>query len=207
MTPQDYPELSAALCATCRLFGERQWCLATSGNFSVRAAAERCLITQSGKDKSVLAPNDLMICDLDGGALDTALSPSAETALHTVLYRHDAAIGAVLHTHSVAATVVSRTADAALEITGFEMQKAFPGVGSHEQTLSIPVLDNSQDMQRLAGQLQRRLATGAMALPAFLVRGHGLYAWGRTLREAQRHVEGLEFLLRCLWQERLAAAR
>jgi methylthioribulose-1-phosphate dehydratase len=37
----------------------------------------------------------------------------------------------------------------------------------------------------------------------FLVRGHGLYAWGETLAAAKRHVEGLEFLLSCLWQERL----
>ena len=207
MTPQTFPELSAALCATCHLFGERQWCLATSGNFSVRVAPERCLITQSGKDKSTLSPDDLMICDLAGRALVATLQSSAETALHTCLYRHDGEIGAVLHTHSVAATVVSRAVDAVVEIDGLEMQKALRGVSSHEQALSIPVLENTQDMPQLAGELERRLAAGDIPLPAFLVRGHGLYAWGRTLGEAQRHVEGLEFLLQCLWQERLATTQ
>jgi methylthioribulose-1-phosphate dehydratase len=30
---------------------------------------------------------------------------------------------------------------------------------------------------------------------AFLLRGHGLYTWGRDLPEAKRHVEILEFLM------------
>ena len=44
-------------------------------------------------------------------------------------------------------------------------------------------------------------------VPGFLIRGHGLYAWGRDIAEARRHVEGLEFLLSCLWQQALAGSR
>jgi methylthioribulose-1-phosphate dehydratase len=35
------------------------------------------------------------------------------------------------------------------------------------------------------------------------VSGHGLYAWGKDLAEARRHVEGFEFLFACAWQEKL----
>ncbi len=40
-------------------------------------------------------------------------------------------------------------------------------------------------------------------LPGLLVAGHGLYAWGNSLEEAQRHVEILEFLFSVLLQKKL----
>ena len=195
-----------ALCRVARLFGERQWCLATSGNFSLRIDARHCLITQSGKDKSVLDPGDLMLCDLDGNALDRALRPSAEAALHTALYRQDARIGAVLHTHSVTSTVLSRALADDLVIRGFEMQKGVSGVRSHEDSVTIALFENTQDMDALATAVIGRLGAGTLTAPGFLVRGHGLYAWGADLAEAQRHIEGFEFLLACAWQERQAAS-
>lgn len=199
------PEQAAALCRVGRLFGERQWCLATAGNFSLRADARHCLITQSGKDKSSLSPGDLMLCDLDGTAIDARLRPSAEAALHTALYRQDPAIGAVLHTHSVTSTVLSRSLAEDLSISGFEMQKAIRGLRSHEETLKLALFENTQDMDGLAASVVGRLGSGKLSAPGFLVRGHGLYAWGADLGEAQRHIEGFEFLLACAWQERVAA--
>ncbi len=192
-----------ALCNVGRLFGERQWCLATGGNFSLRLDRARCLITRSGVDKAMLTVDDLMVCDLDGTPADASLKPSAETALHTCLYQLDDATQSVLHTHSVTSTVVSRTAGAEVVIRGFEMQKAINGVMSHEERLVIPVLENSQDISQLAGTMRERYALGHLRACGFLVRGHGLYAWGASLAAAQRHVEGLEFLLSCWWQERL----
>lgn len=192
------------LCAVCRLFGERQWCLATSGNFSARTDADNFLITQSGKDKSLLVPDDLMTCDMNGRPQLAHLRPSAETALHQCLYRHDENIRAVLHTHSVASTALSIRAGKSLSISGYEMQKAFTGITSHETAISLPVFDNTQDMAALASEVSAYLKTNTSHVPAFLIRGHGLYAWGRDLAEAKRHVEGAEFLLACLWQERLA---
>jgi methylthioribulose-1-phosphate dehydratase len=197
-------EIADKLCRLGRLFGERQWCLATSGNFSARVDASHCLITRSGTDKARLSREDLMICNLDGLPADATLRASAETPLHTCLYRHDPAIGAVLHTHSVTTTVLSRASRSRLKIRGFEMQKAFDGVRSHDESLTIAIFDNSQDMPALAAAVDRQLKEGSLAVPGFLVRGHGLYAWGKDLAAAQRHVEGLEFLLGCLWQERLA---
>ena len=203
MLAEHSTEAAEALCRLSRLFAERQWCLATSGNFSLRADASSCLITQSGKDKAKLGTDDLMICGLDGVPADERLKPSAETALHTCLYRLDEGIAAVLHTHSVAATVMSRAAGAEVEWNGFEMQKAIAGIASHDGWLVLPVFENTQEMTELAETVSRRAADGPLAVPGFLVRGHGLYAWGTSLAEAQRHVEGFEFLLACALQERL----
>ncbi len=203
MKPEDFPLQANALCEVCRLFGEREWCLATSGNFSVRLENNRCMITQSGRDKSRLSPDDLMICDLHGAAVDQQLKPSAETPLHTCLYELDAGIGAVLHTHSVAATLLSRRAGSELAISGFEMQKAFAGVTSHQDTLKLVVFDNDQDMAALATRVENAWADDVFSVPGFLIRAHGLTAWGSDLAAAKRHVEGFEFLLQCAWQELL----
>ena len=197
-------EQAEALCRLGRLFGDRQWCLATSGNFSLRVDASHCLITPSGADKARLSPEDLLLCALDGRPADATRTPSAETAVHTCLYRHDPAIGAILHTHSITTTVLSRAMTKSLEISGFEMQKALRGIRSHEDPVAILNFDNSQDMPALAAAVGKSLNDGSLATPGFLVRGHGLYAWGTDLPEAQRHAEALEFLLGCLWQERLA---
>jgi len=204
VTPTDFTIEADALCEVCRLFGERQWCSATSGNFSLRVEKDHCMITQSGKEKSRLSRDDLMICDLHGGALDNECNPSAETPLHTRLYSLDADIGAVLHTHSVTATVLSRASGSNLALSGYEMQKALSGGQSHEQSVDVVIFDNDQDMPALGKQVEKAWADGRFAVPGFLIRGHGLYAWGNSLGDAQRHVEGFEFLFACAWQEMLA---
>jgi methylthioribulose-1-phosphate dehydratase len=196
-----FASLAESLCDICHLFGERQWCLATSGNFSARIDSDHFMITQSGKDKSELTPEDLMICDMQGRPEERGLIPSAETALHLCLYRHDTGIGAVFHTHSVTATTLSRRAGGSVAITGYEMQKAFAGIRSHEASLAVPVFDNTQDMAALAKSLEAYLGNYPSHAPGFLIRGHGLYAWGKDVTEAQRHLEALEFLLSCVLQE------
>ncbi len=58
------------------------------------------------------------------------------------------------------------------------------------------MFENTQDMQALAQQLKADWAQLPLQW-GFLVRGHGLYAWGRDMAEAKRHLEGLEFLFAC----------
>jgi methylthioribulose-1-phosphate dehydratase len=85
------------------------------------------------------------------------------------------------------------TGEAGLLIEGYEMLKGLAGVTSHEHREFIPVLDNDQDMTRLAGRVGETLEQHPDA-HAFLLRRHGLYTWGATLADAERHIEILEFL-------------
>jgi len=204
MTPADYADIANNLCDVCHNFGERGWCRATSGNFSARIDDTHCLITQSGRQKSRLAIDDLMICGLDGSPANPKCRPSAETPLHNCLYQLDASIGAVLHTHSVSSTLLSKTSNGDITINGFEMQKALTGVTSHEDTLNVRVFENDQDMDALAALISDAWARNSFSVPGFLIAGHGLYAWGADIATAERHVEGFEFLFECLWQEKLA---
>ena len=49
--------------------------------------------------------------------------------------------------------------------------------------------------------ITRLLEAQSPLLPAFYIRGHGLYAWGPTIEAAEYVTEACEFLLSCAWEE------
>jgi methylthioribulose-1-phosphate dehydratase len=173
----------------------RGWVPATSGNFSIRLPSGHVSITASGKDKGSLSPHDIMEIDLEGVPQGLG-NPSAETALHLQLYRRDAHIGAVLHTHSLNDTLVSMAAADRVRIEGLELLKALSGIDTHETALDIPVFRNTQNMNQLAEDVEKYMCANKQG-HAYLIRGHGLYTWGKDLVEALQHLEALEFLLEC----------
>ena len=170
---------------------------ATSSNFSMRLDDRHAAITVSGRDKGRLSDADIMVVDFEGRAVGSAHRPSAETLLHTQLYRRFAEIGCVLHTHSVVQTVASRVHAAAGEVRleGYELLKAFQGNTTHDDAIDLPVLPNSQDMPTLAAQVDSLLDHRCMW--GYLIEGHGLYAWGADMPMARRHLDAFEFLLAC----------
>ena len=176
----------------------RGWTPATSSNFSMRINEDTIAVTISGRDKGALGPTDVMAVALDGKPLDPDLRPSAETALHLQIYRRLPGTGAVLHTHSHNQTVASRLfADAGvISLHGWELQKAVTGYTSHDTRLDLPVFPNSQAMRDIEARVDSWLDAGK-PLYAYLIEGHGLYTWGRSMPEARRHLEALEFLLAC----------
>ena len=181
-------------------FHSRGWSLSTSSNYSVVLSCEplRLLVTTSGKDKSRLRESDFVVVGDDGRSIiQTDECPSAETLLHVVLARQPG-VGAVLHTHSVWATLVSdwRHESGFVPLSGYEMLKGLEGVKTHESAIDVPIFDNTQDIPALAAEVDRWLRDGKSSpRHGFLIHRHGLYTWGRDLAEARRHVEALEFLL------------
>jgi len=178
-----------------RRMDQRGWVPATAGNISVRLGAERIAITRSGGHKGFLDAHSVIEVDLNGQVLTPDAKPSAETLLHCQIYRRFADAGAVLHGHSVAGTVLSLdTFGPCLEFTGYEVQKIFAGQTSHDATLRLPLVDNDQDMPRLAGVVENLLGNAPMG---YLIRGHGVYIWADSMDMALARLEGLEFLLAC----------
>lgn len=190
----------AALAAFGRFAAARGWVPATAGNYSHRLDAATALVTRSGIDKGNIGAGDVAAVPVAG---PIPAGMSAETPLHLARYASDPAIGAIVHVHTVAATVLSRAdaAAGAVRIAGFEMQKAFAGIATHAGAHDLPVFANDQDTTALAERVETRLGA-APALPGYLLAGHGIYAWGRTMPDAQRHLEAFEFLLACILEER-----
>lgn len=200
-------ELAGELIVNIRELAEAGWTPATSSNFSRRLDDRHAAITVSGRDKGKLKEGDIMVVDFDGAAVGSNHRPSAETLLHTQLYRRFPDVGCILHTHSPTQTIASRlfAAEGHVRLEGYELLKAFAGNSTHEMAVDVPVLPNSQDMDVLSAQVETLLDAGPMW--GYLIDGHGLYAWGRDMAEARRHLEAFEFLLHCeLELRRLRAA-
>lgn len=195
------------LIAAGRRFDARGWLMGTSGNLSAVLDRQplRLAITRSGTHKGELTAADIL--EFAGGRVVSGEgSASAETLLHLEIVKLRGA-AAVLHTHSIWSTLLSdRYGDeGGIEITGYEMLKGLAGVTTHLHREWLPVLENDQDMTRLAGRVGLLLA-GDSACHGFLLRRHGLYTWGSTLGEAVRHVEILEFLLESVGRSKEGAA-
>lgn len=213
-TGVDQPEIDAIEClrAIGREFHGRGWSLGTSSNYSVVASRDplELVITASGLDKSALGRDDFVRVDGTGRVCRGGGRASAETLLHCTVAALCPTVGAVLHTHSQWATLLSGTdlPRGSLRIAGYEMLKGLAGITTHDTAIEVPIFPNTQDMPALAGDVRRRfasidLAASPPAVHGFLLSRHGLYTWGRDLAEARRHVEIFEFLFEAVARERM----
>jgi methylthioribulose-1-phosphate dehydratase len=187
-----------ALAAVGARLYDRGLVMGTSGNFSVVTSRKplRLLMSASSVHKGRLAATDFLEIDDDGRPVGrTSRRPSAESLLHVEIARGRGA-GAVLHTHSIWSTLLSgrHLDDGGCTIEGLEMLKGLAGVATHQHREWIPILANDQDMARLAATLTAALDAHPRC-HAVMLANHGLYTWGDSLADAERHIEILEFLL------------
>lgn len=187
--------LAHDLIAVGRHFDQCGWVPATSGNFSARLGADEILITASGRHKGELQSEDILRMDIHGQLIGPGQA-SYEAGLHLQLYRRDADIGAVLHSHSVAATVLSRHCGSELILQGYELQKLFESCDDPRAPFQLPVFANEQDISALADQIEAHMAVHGTG-HAYLIAGHGMYSWGNTISQARHRIEALEFMLAC----------
>ena len=185
------------------LFFQRGWSVGTSSNYSVvvRRAPIELIVTASGLDKGRLNGHDFVRVDAVGRPV-TEYQPrsSAETLLHVEIAKQSDA-GAILHTHSVWATLLSDIyfQDGGFHIDGYEMLKGLDGIPTHEANIWVEIFENTQDIPALAQQISDRFQDTEQPLTyGFLIRKHGLYTWGKDVDAARRHVEIFEFLFEVL---------
>lgn len=195
MSDAAFNAVADQLIAAGRFLFERGWVPATSGNFSARLPDGTLALTVSGRHKGRLTRDDILVADMDGISLD-GRRPSAETPLHVQIYQRYPDTGCVLHPHTVAATVLSRILPGGVALKDYEVLKAFPGIDTHEASLHVPVFPNDQDTARLAAKVDEYMAEHP-DVPAYIIREHGFYTWGRDVDDTLRHVEALQFLLEC----------
>lgn len=203
------PPIADQLVGAGRRFYARGWVLGTSGNFSAVVSHDplRLAITASSLDKGSLDASHILHVGEDGVVVSGVGRPSAETLLHVEIVRRRGAC-AVLHTHSVWSTLLSdhHAPNGGLAIEGYEMLKGLDGVCTHEHREWVPIVENDQDMPRLAAVI-RGVLDEHPAAHAVLLRRHGLYTWGKSLADAVRHVEILEFLFETIGRTMTYSAR
>lgn len=171
-------------------------CPATSGNFSRRLDDRSIAVTVSGKHKGKLTTDDVIIVDLNGNPSSRSVNrPSAETLLHSAVYIAFPDAQAVVHTHSLNGTVLTRIVhpDRTLVTEGYEIHKALPGIKTHESQVKIPIFDNNQNIAAMATEVAAYLKEHP-EVSGFLIRGHGFYTWGKDMEEIKIRIEAYEYL-------------
>ncbi|MGX7828002.1 methylthioribulose 1-phosphate dehydratase [Actinokineospora sp. 24-640] len=186
-----------ALAAMSAQLYARGWMEGTAGNISVRLPDPgTALITASGLSKGALTAEDVVAVGIaDARALSPhSPRPSAETCIHTALYRLFPDAGAVVHAHpfhtTLMASLAARAGDDEVRFTDFEIIK---GLGTADPAkVAVPLFANHADVPRIAADVTARL--GQDSPPALLIGWHGATTWGPTLEVARNRMECLETL-------------
>ena len=201
MTSISLAAARAGIIAVGQRLDARGWAPATAGNYSARLE-DGFAVTASGWHKGRLTEAGILELDAAGEVVGDG-RPSAETQLHLAIYRKFPDTGAVLHGHSPQAVGLTRAFRDRREwrFAGHEMLKVFPGHTTHEAEVALPIVDNSQDMDVIEAAIAPALARPG-AIPAYLIRDHGLYTWGKDLDEAERVLEAIEWLIAAELAER-----
>ena len=165
----------------------RGWMAGTAGNISVRTG-QTAIITGSGLSKGELTAHDMVSVTIaDSQPVSGTRRPSAETTIHTAIYRATGA-RAVVHVHPPHATAQSIDAPDVLRFGGYELIK---GLGT-AQTIDIPVFANHSDVSRIGANIERHLTEYPDAPPVLFIAGHGITAWGADLPQARDRAGCLE---------------
>ena len=175
--------------------------LGTSGNLSILITEPKnqephdstqtfkFLITASGRDKGALTEEDFILVDEKGSNDTSVVKPSAETLLHSAIYKHTDA-KAIFHVHTTNSTLLSMKSTDKIIFSDLEMLKGL-GFKTHDVKTTIPIIENSQNMKYLATIAPNYINE---EVPGLILKGHGIYAWGKSVEEAKRHIEIFEFL-------------
>jgi L-fuculose-phosphate aldolase len=155
----------------------------TSGNVSVRLdqrGGDLLAITPSGRLYSNLEAADVLVCDFDGNIVQGELLPSTELPTHVAIYRARPDVRAVVHTHSLYATVA---AVAALEIPPI-VDEMVVAVGGAVRVADYGFPGTEELGAKAVVALDQRSAV--------LLQNHGLVAVGRSLQDALAVAELVE---------------
>jgi L-ribulose-5-phosphate 4-epimerase len=147
----------------------------SSGNLSARVPGEdRMLIKASGVPCDQVTPENVVVCDFDGVAVDGDLAPSSDAATHGHVYRAMPDVGGVAHTHSPYATAWAACGES-IPCVLTAMADEFGG--------EIPVGPFALIGDEAIGRAIVETLAGHRS-PAVLMRSHGVFAIGAGPRDA-----------------------
>ena len=180
---------------------------ATSGNYSHRSDEfnDYAFVSESGIDKSQFSENNFIpikISNKETHDFYKKRKSSDETDLHLAIFQSTSA-NCVLHSHMLDALHFADLYPclSLIPISGLELLKGFSGVATHDTTIQIPVFENTQDISQLAEIIKPHLNQDPFCY-GLILRGHGVYVWGKNVTEAKRHLEVFEYLFRYTIQKK-----
>lgn len=140
-------------------------------------------IKPSGVEYSVLKPEDMVLVDLEGKTVEGKLKPSSDTPTHRRLYLGFAAIGGVVHTHSLHATAFAQ-AGRSIPIFGTTHADYFFGDVPVTRKMTAKEIAAAYEWETGSVILERFKELDPLDFPGVLVNRHAPFTWGPTGKKA-----------------------
>lgn len=198
MTTPNRTDPRLELINTARSFYQQGWMVGTAGNLSIRLADGSFWITASGRSKGELLLSDFVLINTNFKAQASSIDvkPSAETAIHQLLYTLFPEAQACYHIHSVESNLVSQfTPEKDLSLPPLEMLKGL-GVYQENPSCVIPIFTNHLQVSHIAAEIQQRFTHTPPQIPALLIRNHGVTVWASSPTAARNYIEIIEYIFR-----------
>ena len=171
----------------------------TFGNASAKDGSS-ILIKPSGVDFSLISKNDISVVEINSGKLLSGKSPSSDTPTHLEIYRSFPQLGGITHTHSPYATAWAQTGNS-IPCLGTTHADYWRG----EIPVTRPMTDQeiSGDYEKETGKVIvetiKKVCVDPLECPGILVMCHGPFTWGKTIEEAVKNAEILEYIAKLSW--------
>ena len=166
----------------------------TFGNVSVIDRAKGILaIKPSGVDYEKLRPEDMVLVDLEGKVVDSALKPSSDTPTHVRLYQAFEGIRGVVHTHSRFATAFAQ-AGREIECFGTTHADYFYGSVPLTRKMTREEITGHYELETGNVIIERFRGIDPLNFPGVLVQCHGPFAWGTSGAKAVENALALEVI-------------
>lgn len=151
------------------------------------------VIKPSGVGYDVLAPEDMVVTDLEGKIIDGNLNPSSDLMTHIELYKAYPDIGGVVHTHSTEAVGWAQ-AGRDIPLYGTTHADYFYGSIPAARSLTEQEIDTAYEKEtgRVIIETLKEKGCDYKAVPGIVVRNHGPFTWGQSPEEAVYHSVVLE---------------
>ena len=168
-------DVRTAVCEAARRVAQLGLVIGTSGNVSQRLHdpdRDLLAITPSGRPYDRLTPDAILVIDFEGEPVEGEGIPSTETLSHVAVYRARPDVDAVIHTHSVYASVA---AVAGLDIPPL-VDETVMAVGGPVRVAEYGFPSSQELADHVVAALGEQNAV--------LLRNHGLIGVGATLEQA-----------------------
>lgn len=162
----------------------------TWGNVSARDEESGLIVIKpSGVPYDTMTADDMVIVDLDGDTVEGKYRPSSDLPTHLYLYKEYPSMKGIVHTHSTYATAFAQSGRS-IPAYGTTHADAFYGDVPCSRELTDKEIDEAYEWN--TGKVIAETVTDSDAIPAILVKNHGVFTWGNSPEKAVENAVTVE---------------